>query len=222
MTPARHDLAYLDSAAWATMLAARADLAEPMISDWADAGRPLVMRRAMAGEVVAPGMVPLGLPLPPSLGKRRITVQAPFAAISKVLPPPLLTTASAVAPPAWRPALAAIDRLAEGHGFAARVFGSLAWQHVTGLDYLSAISDLDLLLPLPADGLDTLLAGLAAIETEAPMRLDGELVRADGAAVNWRELHQGVGQVMAKTVDAVVLMTREDFTSEAFIGEAMA
>ncbi|HTH96740.1 MAG TPA: malonate decarboxylase holo-[acyl-carrier-protein] synthase [Stellaceae bacterium] len=222
MMPARHDLVYLESAAWGAIVASRADLAEPVVAGWAEAGRPLVMRRAMANEVVANGMVPLGLPLPPSLGKRRIAVQAPFAAIAQVTPPPLLSVAMAIAPPAWQPALAAIDQLAEAHGFAARIFGGLAWQHVTGLEYLSATSDLDLLLPLPADGLETLLAGLAAIEAEAPMRLDGELVRADGVAVHWRELHQGVAEIMAKTPVAIVLMKREDFASEHFIGEALA
>jgi phosphoribosyl-dephospho-CoA transferase len=37
------------------------------------------------------------------------------------------------------------------------------------------------------------------------MRLDGELVRDDGAGVNWRELHAGVGEVLLKTSSGVTL-----------------
>jgi phosphoribosyl-dephospho-CoA transferase len=88
----------------------------------------------------------------------------------------------------------------------ARIFGSLAWCMLTGLDYLTDGSDLDLLLPVSrGTDLVRLTAELAAIEAVAPMRLDGELVRDDGAGVNWRELHAGVGEVLLKTSSGVTL-----------------
>ena len=52
-------------------------------------------------------------------------------------------------------------------------------------------------------------ADLAAIEAAAPMRLDGELVRDDGAAVNWREFHAGAREILVKTIDGVALLDRE-------------
>ena len=108
-------------------------------------------------------------------------------------------------------------RLASRHGVEARVFGSLAWQKLTGLDYLTACSDLDLLLPLPRSDLTRLTAELAAIEAAAPMRLDGELVRADGAAVNWREIHAGVPDVLVKSASGSPCSAQNSFLgSEVF------
>jgi len=37
------------------------------------------------------------------------------------------------------------------------------------------------------------------------MRIDGELLRDDGAGVNWRELHAGAGEALVKTREAARL-----------------
>jgi phosphoribosyl-dephospho-CoA transferase len=97
----------------------------------------------------------------------------------------------------------------------ARVFGSLALAVVTGLDYLTDRSDLDLLLQVNRDtDLSRLTADLARIEAAAPMRLDGELIRHDGVAANWRELHAGPREVLVKTVSDVALLDAQLFLSE--------
>ena len=94
----------------------------------------------------------------------------------------------------------------------ARIFGSLAWRALTGLDYLTAGSDLDLLFPLPRESdLVRLTTDLAAIEATAPMRLDGELLRDDGASVNWRELHASAREVLVKTIRGVALLDANHF-----------
>jgi len=88
-------------------------------------------------------------------------------------------------------------------GWASSPAGSLAayWQYHTGLSYLTAVSDLDLLWRVPTDfALMPLLAGLAGADDGSP-RLDGEIVFSDGVAINWRELWQARdsgGQVLAK------------------------
>lgn len=87
------------------------------------------------------------------------------------------------------------------------MFGSLAWSAITGLDYVSGSSDLDFLLRVRRDThLQHLAADVAAVEAAAPMRLDGELVRADGAAANWRELHAGAREVLVKTSGGVAVI----------------
>jgi phosphoribosyl-dephospho-CoA transferase len=94
------------------------------------------------------------------------------------------------------------------------VFGSLAWRALTGLDYLTGRSDLDLLLHVHRDtDLLRLAADLALIEALAPMRLDGEFVRGDGAAVNWREFHAGAREILVKTVGGVALLDTTQFLS---------
>src|SRR5205807_67055 len=73
---------------------------EPIPEGWARAGRPLVVRRPTCSDTA--GLVPLGLPLPPSHGKRRIAVSLAAADIVVSAPPPLLADAAAAAPAAWR------------------------------------------------------------------------------------------------------------------------
>ncbi len=210
----RHDLVRVDPAAWRAWLrdrpaeAAELLLADPLLAKWADRGWPFVARRPAPGE--APELVPLGLPLPPSHGKRRLALLLQPSAVLSRSPPPLLRGTSA--PAAWRPTLERVAVLCDCHGVTPRLFGSLAWAALTGLDYLSASSDLDLLVPLPGDGsIAALTQGLAEVELDAPMRLDGEVIRDDGAAVHWRELHGGADALLVKTLHGVALRDRSWF-----------
>jgi phosphoribosyl-dephospho-CoA transferase len=211
----RHDLVFVSPPAWRALLQAHRDLAqEPLVAGWADRGWPLIVRRVVPGE--AKGL-PLGLPLPPSEGKRRLAFVMQSGDVIATAPPPLLSAAVDAAPPAWRPTMERLVHLAAAHDGETRVFGSLAWRLLTGLDYLTARSDLDFLLPLPPAGVVAhLTVEIAALEIAAPMHLDGELVRNDGAAVNWRELHEGAQEVLVKTIrDATLAGTRQFLGAEA-------
>lgn len=212
--PPRHSLVRVHARAWQAWLAAQSALqGEPVLRDWAARGWPLIARRALPGEAAG---VPLGLPLPPALGKRRIAVTLPADAIESVFSLPSLRDAMAGAPLSWQATLHHLVGVAEDFQVEVRVFGSLAWQALTGLAYLGANSDLDLLWTLPARArLADLLATLAMIEAHAPMRLDGEFVRADGAGVNWRELHAGAGEALVKTCGAARLEPVATFLGEA-------
>ena len=69
------------------------------------------------------------------------------------------------------------------------MFGALLWEHATGLPYLTAKSDLDLLWSISDERTAVLLVErLLTLEAEGPVPLDGELELPDGAGVNWREL----------------------------------
>ncbi|HEY9212541.1 MAG TPA: malonate decarboxylase holo-[acyl-carrier-protein] synthase [Ancylobacter sp.] len=201
----RHDLVFVSPAGWRSRLAAHGDLAaDPLVSSWVDRGWPLIGRRAVPDEAHG---VALGLPLPPFAGKRRLSFVMPPEHIVSTAPPPALSAAIPVAPRVWWPTLEALDELASRHGVEARVFGSLAWRALTGLDYLTASSDLDLLLHVHRDtDIARLATELAGIEALAPMRLDGELIRDDGAAVNWRECHAGAREVLVKSLAGVALL----------------
>ncbi|CAJ9721916.1 phosphoribosyl-dephospho-CoA transferase [Burkholderia pseudomallei] len=260
--------------------------------DWAARGWPLIVRRRSPCDAG----VPLGLPLPPSAGKRRVALAAAREQIDSACALPTLADVGRQAPPAWRPTLARLRALADAHRVDCRVFGSLAWQTLTGLRYLSDESDLDVLLmpggasssaslfrfsssfassfasvsvpppspsvsipqssrawPVPAlagasaaavtgaeasapmtaqmeasasrlsrwpgsssmpsrrDAIAPFLAALAEIDADAPMRIDGELLCADGAGVNWRELHAGGRAVAMKTATGVELVAPRTF-----------
>lgn len=214
---ARHDLVRVAPAAWTLVLAGRPDLAEvPHLPGWAEAGRPLIVRRYGPGEDRA--SVPLGLPLPPRDGKRRIGLALPADRLGRV-PAPTLASVRAAAPAAWQAALDALVALGAVHGCPPRPFGGLLWQGLTGLPYLTATSDLDLLWPLPRGGVDlaALLAGIAAIARTAPMRIDGEVLLPDGAGIQWRELTEAPagGQVLAKALDRLSLRAVADLLPRA-------
>ena len=208
--PRRHDLVFVCPAAWRSFLDTRDDLADdPLVAGWVDRKWPLIARRLAADEGHG---VPLGLPLPPSAGKRRIGLLMDPADIASTARPPLLSAAFRVAPDAWIPTLRTLNYVATRYAVEARVFGSLAWCLLTGLNYLSANSDLDFTLSLPRPGeFAELMTELAVIDRAAPMRLDGEIVRDDGAGVHWRELRSGARDVLAKTVRQPTLLNSAEF-----------
>jgi phosphoribosyl-dephospho-CoA transferase len=159
--------------------------------------------------------IALGLPMPPSAGKRRLRMVVRLEDIVAVASPLTLKDARGSAPPGWQSTLGQVIDMAMRHGVQARVFGGLAWQALTGMDYLTASSDLDLLFPLRRDTDPRWLsAELEAIARIAPMRLDGEVVRADGAAVNWREIHAGAADVLVKTLGEVRLLPAGRFVAD--------
>ena len=206
----RHDMVYVGPRAWRMLLATRGDLAAaPLLARWVDSGWPLVARRAMPNEGEG---VALGLPLPPSAGKRRLSFLMQPGDVVATAPPPALRAVRRAAPRAWWSTLDALGEMALRHRVEASVFGSLAWQALTGLDYLTERSDLDVLLHVRREtDLHRLAAALAAIEQAAPMRIDGEFIRLDGAAVNWREFHAGVRRIMVKSAGGVGLLDASRF-----------
>src|SRR5437588_9988158 len=52
-----------------------------------------------------------------------------------IAPPTALSAAIGVAPERWRRTLKDVVILASRHGVVVRIFGSLAWRSLTGLDY---------------------------------------------------------------------------------------
>jgi phosphoribosyl-dephospho-CoA transferase len=217
----RHDLLQVAPDVWASALAHRPSVADlPLLQGWADRAWPVIVRRRADTE--NPDLVPVGVPLPPAAGKRRVALVLPPEGVLQHSPPPLLRAAARVADPGWRSTIASLLTLGAGTGVEPSAFGSLLWQHRTGLIYLSADSDLDVLWPLPA-GFDvlSLVFGIAEIQLDAPMRIDGEVIFPDGSAVNWRELwnaHRASDQgiVLAKTIEGVRLL---DIASLSRVGE---
>lgn len=182
---------------------------DPLIAHWVDKGWPLVARRAAPGEDSG---VPLGLPLPPGRTVRRIPLLALQDEIVAITAPPTLCSVRAVLPSSWSRTLEHLDLLRVLHAIELRVCGSAAWRSITGLDYMTDRSDLDLLVYIRSEtDVREVTAGLAAIEAAASMRLDGELIRTDGAGVNWREFHSGAPQLLMKTVSGVSLIEPDLF-----------
>ena len=206
----RHDLLHVAPDVWASVLALCPPLADlPLVGDWADRGWPVIVRRR--GEVEDRHLIPVGVPLPPAAGKRRVALLIPPDGVLQRSLPPSLHAMANVADPGWRSTIDALLAVGARSGVEPSAFGSLMWQHLTGLAYLSPHSDLDVLWPLPADfDVHSLVCRIAAVQRHAPLRIDGEIIFPDGSAVNWRELWNALraadrGTVLAKTMESVRL-----------------
>ena len=203
----RHTMVKTSAAAWTAVMVRHPEFAEnAIVEGWVRADRPLIVRRPGCNDPA--GQIPLGLPLPPSHGKRRIAVALDAGEIIERKPPPLLADAAASAPSAWQDTIDRLVRLCPQ----TRTFGSLAWQHLTGLPYLSDHSDLDLLWRVGASKqASTLPSDIADIAHLAPMRLDGEIICTAGG-VQWRELTGADSdEILVKQQSGVHSMTRAAF-----------
>lgn len=210
----RHQLVFVRKTAWDALLKSRDDLAgEALVCNWVGNGWPLIVRRRLPSE--SDGLS-LGLPLPPAVGKRRIAVRLHYEDIASTRPLPELTEVLGSAPVEWRPFLRELEDIARTYAVHAGVFGSLGWQWLTGLNYLGSCSDVDIAWTLPPpERVGHLLEDLAELDSRSPVRLDGELVRADGAGVNWRELRAGGTELALKTASDVILYSRVAFLGAA-------
>ena len=87
-----------------------------------------------------------------------------------------------------RGALADLAHRGRDLGITFRVFGSVAWQALTGLDYLSETSDIDVLWrPGDAEQLSGGIELLDAWQRDFAIPVDGEILFGDEDAVAWRE-----------------------------------
>ena len=199
---ARHDLVWLGAEGWRQALAGAPAEAQAALAAWQQAGWPAVVRRADAD--LAPGEVAIGIPLPPRAGDgRKLRVACRVAAAVLVRHQRPLPLAQAAAQfeaqstvqfsaqfqemlPGWRYALSELAQQAGARMLDVRVYGSAALQVLTGQRYLTASSDIDLLLhPRSRAELEE---GLALLRTYAArLPLDGEIVLPGGRAVPWKE-----------------------------------
>ena len=227
----RHELVWLTPLGWAQAQAQAApspgDQPTPAqrvlvasVARWCDNNLPLVACRREPN--LSATQLRLGLPMPPDAdgSKLRFAFTLEEKVVARSQAPITLAEAAQGAPVRWREPLQALladcTRAAaalparEGHApLLLRVFGSLAMQALTGLDYLRAGSDLDLLL-YPRSVAE-LRAGLAVLRRHAAaLPLDGEIVFADGGAVAWREFEAaGLNdRVLVKSSAGVQLQPR--------------
>ena len=130
----------------------------------------------------------MGMPLPPSQGKLRLAFSVLPEWIIRTAPPLELAEAIPHLPLAWRAPLQQLIRGAEAIDIGFRVYGSAAWEALTGVPYLAFRSDLDLLWQSTSEAqIDAGVALLSAWETQTGFVADGEICFGDDAAVAWRE-----------------------------------
>jgi phosphoribosyl-dephospho-CoA transferase len=173
----------------------------PEVIDWHRL-HPFVVTRCPAAS--SADSLRLGLALP---DKRRIAFEVRRDAVAELSAPPRLVDTIESGPADWRTRLREIVQTARRFDTEVRVYGSLAWQHLTQLDYIHAASDVDLLLRADQWENARRLADELGRMNGNP-RLDGELTLPDGSGVAWREINGGAARLLVKGDASVVLMTR--------------
>ncbi|HYG90735.1 MAG TPA: malonate decarboxylase holo-[acyl-carrier-protein] synthase [Azospirillum sp.] len=204
-SPARHDWVWLRTG-WEQGLRSPLSLEDcETVGGWQGRGLPLVVARRQPGD--GEDDLRLGLALP---DKRRICVHVTASVMAGHTGPVPASVALPSAPEAWRPTLGAVIDASQALDVPVCVFGSLAWQHQSGLEYVRPNSDVDLLFaPRHWPSVEALLIELQTLaKTKAIPRLDGEVLLPDGGAVAWRELAAQSARLIVKGANNVTLRER--------------
>jgi len=182
----RHDLVYLrPDAAFTTPCAEAGSPFWLAARQWIGRGRPLVAARQPAGG----GPLCLGLTLPLNQARKRLTIQAEAGQIVDIRPPLSIERClPRLAPPTGQ-GLLALATAIQGSGARLGVYGSLAWESLSGESYRHAESDIDLICDVADhEQYELALAAFSSTAAHLPCRLDGELRFPNGDAVAWAEL----------------------------------
>ncbi|SFD45774.1 malonate decarboxylase holo-[acyl-carrier-protein] synthase [Paracidovorax konjaci] len=181
----RHQLAYLSDAGWQRQLAGGRDAAtHDCLAHWSARRLPLVVATQPPGHA---GTLALGLPAPGRWGRCRLALRVPRTDILYFDAFPPATRARPLLPPGSRDAWDRLCADLADSGAPARIYGSHGWQLITGLDHLRAGSDTDLCIAVSGPAQADAVAERLLAFPETPLRLDGEVMFPDGAAVAWRE-----------------------------------
>jgi phosphoribosyl-dephospho-CoA transferase len=183
----RHDLVWIRPESRAAVAAQVAEeKLRAHVASWLAADRPLVVARQP--DNIDADTIAVGLASTPVQGKRRIALGVSAHDIVRHTPPLLLADTIAHAPAEWQPELAELHDSAISIGIKLHVFGSLAWQALSGMQYVTPQSDIDLLWhPQSNTQLQQGIELLTNWEQASGLRADGEVLFGAGSAVSWRE-----------------------------------
>lgn len=190
-------------------------LADVLLPERAGARVPGIIRR----EELYPrqGCIAVGFcgRAPDENGRLRLAAFADLQDIVRVTSPyELLSIALPQRTPATRALKAARDEAGE-LGLDLGVWGSVALELYTGLPYTHNESDLDLLVTAaPAKTLGRFLDAIRNLEMCCKLRIDVEIELPEGYGVQLKELLGNSRTVIAKSVDGVELLQREQIVAE--------
>lgn len=181
----RHDLVWLSAMAWSEIRARQPENLSALLRTWQVSEWPLEVRRR---DVDADeDRVCISITPPPSsqpLSKiascvRQVHILEHQSALA-------LSSVVETAPECWREQLRNLIRDALQQQIKFRVYGSLAWQYLTGQPYMSEQTAIEILF-IPRTT-EQLIAGMRLLTHHAKtMPLAGEMTFPSGHAVAWKE-----------------------------------
>lgn len=212
----RHDLAWLRPDARFRFQCGLCDAGlSQRVSDWIASGRPLVVARQPAGTE----NVLLGLTLPASEGRRRVGCLVAREDVVRVIAPLAVELCLHRLSPEAADAMSALASRLAACDIAIGVYGSLAWEVISGESYRHEASDVDVICDVASlEQTRAALAALAKTAARLPCGLDGEIRFPDGRAVAWKELamawSERNSQVLIKGPEEVGMVTLSALLSQ--------
>lgn len=197
---------------------------QAIVQDWMVKEWPVICRRPYAHEQNAEdgSGIAVGLPLPPIMGKKRLGFVVPEKAVSSFVGAmwPSGKVSSVGLTPERLNDIKLLTELGRAYSLVPQATGSLLWETITGLPYLSETSDFDVVWRVAgsklqnADILAAFLADLAQIAGKLSVRLDGEIIFPQDRAVQWQELQSARSdeEVLVKTLTSIELLPVRDIT----------
>jgi phosphoribosyl-dephospho-CoA transferase len=180
----RHDWAYLRLDARPAFAAAD-EAALAFARDWLARGHPFVVAR----QPEQGGQLALGLALPVEFATRRVACTVEHADVFRTRNPLTVDETAHVLPMQDARALRRFTAAVAGHALQVGVYGSTAWESMSGLRYRHEGSDVDVVCDVASSaGLSACLAAFSDGTRDFRARLDGEIRFTGGRAVAWREL----------------------------------
>lgn len=165
------------------------------IHEWISHGYPVIVRRP--GICKNGNGVHCGIPLPPAEEKKRISFIASFDVIEEKRELPSLRSIELER-------VYDFVKLCDKNGFIPNVFGSLAWETITGLKYFTESSDIDILFNISSNAeLYRLQAMLSSLPEKLIKLFDIEIVLWNGDAFSWREFLNSSKKIMVKNINDV-------------------
>jgi phosphoribosyl-dephospho-CoA transferase len=158
-----------------------------ILRDWVGRGLPLIVRRPCLSEDKS--SVFAGLALPPTPSKRRLAFCLPVSFLSKFSEPPFWQDCLSPTSPDINAIVEPIQHAATVSELSLQAFGSYAWQHHTGLPYVTEQSDVDLLVPIDSKlRWRTFQRSMEGVSQSFP-KIDLEIVINRNASFNWWEFN---------------------------------
>jgi len=184
-----------------------------VFEEWISRSFPFVVKRPCVSDDGK--SIHCGIPLPPSRGKLRLGYIVRRESVEAVFNPPSLKECLSAAPENIRDELERLNMTAEKYGFSPLVFGSLAWQSVTGENYLSENSDTDLIFKIESPGHFEMMGKVFEEEMAASaLKYDVEIKMPDGNSFSWNEYRKGAEKILIKGNKGVWLSSRATLLNE--------
>jgi phosphoribosyl-dephospho-CoA transferase len=180
---------------------------EVLLRNWLGRGRPVIIRRPCRSEDGK--SVYVGLSLPPDPVKRRLAFRLPYSSLANVVEPPSWAECAEASPESSElvgPILSVIEAVK----LPLQAFGSYAWQHYTGLSYVTPRSDIDLIVPINHREEWRRFWQLMSETQKTDQRVDLEIILNGDASFHWREFEAPGSQLLFKGNNSVRMGDKSD------------